>query len=1578
MFAYRLRMGFALTVGLLWATTLFANQTRHVQLHTSHHDTHVMYDGKKSPPQGHGKQGEKGKQPTDDQKKPGLHPFDTSHNKLNRGYVNAGDITHVDTYTGNMVLHLPLVRIPGNDSLPLNVMLTFNNHLQSSFLLDHLSNRMGHVGYGWTDFVGIYTAPDVTIPPPDQFTPPANMSFYNPVFIDPIGKPHHFYRYQLLGQQARNGDLYPSATYAYISNDNWYGVFQLDYNGSVNGTRISLIKANLTAPDGTQYQVVGNHLMSITSPNKGTVITYHYDNKGDIASITRNDGFTVTFNTTNAGWNGDSTLRSIQTSDGRTWSFDYQAAPCPSGAPCNWDHAPPTLKQITLPNQSTWQFTAISLGADNDDTAPLKGYPALPDIAINHIISPTGLHTDLMYGDNFSYNQHPVYIYDRVATPYVKSKTLSGPGVPSGTWHYRFPAMTTTYVPDAGDYWMFGTQTTVTGPTQKTLYTFVPQQFAQDPTGQAGVPVPAATASTGTLLKKVDYDLSGHIIQTTTYDWGERVLSRYLPFYDMTPYVTALIGQQLPSQLTIPELQGKTITRGTATYSQTFSKFDAYGNPGHEVDSSPQGTKSEDLTYYENTTGGKWILKPANVTTYDNAGAVADTVTQSFDGNGNLLSASHNGVTTRFTYDSAGNKLTQTDADGNITHFANYVAGLPQTITDPLGNVTKEVVNQNGTVTSKTTPKGETTTYTYGPLYRLTGITPPIHLPTTLSWTDNANGTTVVMTRGKDVTTIHNNSLGGTLSNEETDGTAGHATYQTFDALNRVISKTYPTTLGNTGVTPITTTYDALNRPLVITQPGGFTTTYTYDDNTHSVTVTDANSHVTTYHYRAFDNPDQKQLMAIDQPEGITTTYTRTIMGKPLSITQGNLTRTFTYDSHQYVHSETDPEIGTTVYGRDAMGNMISKQVGTQKATTSTFDADNRLKTTTYTDVSGNAQTITQTYDPDGHVLTKTNTGNANNWVYSYDANGNILSKVLTVGTHKTAFATTYDGYDHVATRTLPNGLGLTYGVNPLGQIQAITGNTGTKKPYVSGIHYFPDNHIQSMTYGNGVTTTYTENSRDMRDSIVAKKGATTFISKQYTYDGVGNILAIVDNVDTKNSQTMGYDGVNRLIEAKGTWGDMQLSYDVNSNLTSRQIDQAVSTYHYNSHNQLASISGAGAQSFGTTNGDMTHIGGLKLAYNTLQEVEAVGGTGVAGKAVNDSFGYDGNGNRVFATQNGKTLYEAYNQKDQLLYQDDTSTGTEHDYISLGGHVVVQLKTKGSVTTPVYLGDNLLGSTLVATTQTGATKWTENYKPYGDELIKNKDRDNPHVGYTGKPHDDVTGLSYYGHRWYSPTIGRFISPDPAPINTAKPMTFNRYAYANDNPYRYVDPLGSESESSNKDKSSDNDNNNDNHKSTHSTARTIASVGMVGVTAVGIVGTIVSGGLSDVAAAELDAGILEAEGLEETTAVSNSVPKTFARAVPGRMGKVPTLGPPGDARVFVTDANALKGLSAKQIAEKLSIEESESFNVYEFPSNSVSDITSPIVHDDPNFVGQGVTKGGAPEFTISNGPIPAEATIRNVR
>ncbi|WP_425563055.1 peptidoglycan DD-metalloendopeptidase family protein [Luteimonas vadosa] len=63
------------------------------------------------------------------------------------------------------------------------------------------------------------------------------------------------------------------------------------------------------------------------------------------------------------------------------------------------------------------------------------------------------------------------------------------------------------------------------------------------------------------------------------------------------------------------------------------------------------------------------------------------------------------------------------------------------------------------------------------------------------------------------------------------------------------------------------------------------------------------------------------------------------------------------------------------------------------------------------------------------------------------------------------------------------------------------------------------------------------------------------------------------------------------------------------------------------------------------------------------------------------------------------------------------------------------------------------------------------------------------VGYTGHVMDGGTGLTYMQQRYYDPQIGRFLSVDPVAANGNSGINFNRYKYAANNPYRFLDPDG---------------------------------------------------------------------------------------------------------------------------------------------------------------------------------------------
>lgn len=109
------------------------------------------------------------------------------------------------------------------------------------------------------------------------------------------------------------------------------------------------------------------------------------------------------------------------------------------------------------------------------------------------------------------------------------------------------------------------------------------------------------------------------------------------------------------------------------------------------------------------------------------------------------------------------------------------------------------------------------------------------------------------------------------------------------------------------------------------------------------------------------------------------------------------------------------------------------------------------------------------------------------------------------------------------------------------------------------------------------------------------------------------------------------------------------------------------------------------------------------------------------------------------------------------------------------------------------------GTPLAMTDSTGKVVWKADYRPFGEEQSVTQTQTND-KRFIGKEKDEETGLSYFGARYENAKIGRFIAPDPVRAVDPKtsmtneklllnPQRLNTYAYALNNPYRYMDPDG---------------------------------------------------------------------------------------------------------------------------------------------------------------------------------------------
>jgi RHS repeat-associated protein len=102
-----------------------------------------------------------------------------------------------------------------------------------------------------------------------------------------------------------------------------------------------------------------------------------------------------------------------------------------------------------------------------------------------------------------------------------------------------------------------------------------------------------------------------------------------------------------------------------------------------------------------------------------------------------------------------------------------------------------------------------------------------------------------------------------------------------------------------------------------------------------------------------------------------------------------------------------------------------------------------------------------------------------------------------------------------------------------------------------------------------------------------------------------------------------------------------------------------------------------------------------------------------------------------------------------------------------------------------YVHTDALDSPVAKTNASKAIVSITRYEPYGMTSAGNA----PTIGFTGHVNDADTGLTYMQQRYYDPLAGRLLSIDPVTTDANSGSSFNRYAYAANNPYKYIDPDG---------------------------------------------------------------------------------------------------------------------------------------------------------------------------------------------
>lgn len=605
----------------------------------------------------------------------------------------------------------------------------------------------------------------------------------------------------------------------------------------------------------------------------------------------------------------------------------------------------------------------------------------------------------------------------------------------------------------------------------------------------------------------------------------------------------------------------------------------------------------------------------------------------------------------------------------------------------------------------------------------------------------------------------------------------GHLTSQTRYNSLRLPEEQFVSNTGTMSLTPsVRTTYDVLDRPEVTqidTRYGGSRLRRGVKTN-----------------YRP-DGSVQSVIEAYDTPEAdIVASYTYTDNGLQETVTDanGNVT-TFVYDAYdrlekiEYPGSSTDCE----TYRYDNNGNVLAVRrrssgdcnlpgtTSDQHTLITTYDALNRA---TFVDMPSGTPDVTTKYDLAGRVKHRSVSGHAT--TYAHDGFGR-LTQVTDDG--RTVLYT-YDKADNVETITWPataqvSAFTAFYDYDPLNRLRGIYENNKNGALIASYEYDQLSRRTKITRGGSGGSTLYSY-------EAVRQGGRTA-------YEPAGSLDSITH---TFGSETVGYElDYNR-------FGEIEYL-----NITNADYDwqppwrKSVVFGAANALNQLTTVDGSA------------------LSYSAAGDIEDLPSNDVTMPQDQLVLTYDGAGrlktaNNVNTSRNATYTYGPSGQRSRTVVTNGGGGTTDH--LVVGGQVLASYTGSGALLrryipgagglAPLawyeyggnstldhqyYFATDHLGSVIaLVDSSNGSVVERYAYGPYGETYVGTPPNVQAPSGgsafrYTGQLYDGETGLSYYGARYYAPSLGRFISPDPIGYGDG----LNMYAYVGNNPVNYVDPTG---------------------------------------------------------------------------------------------------------------------------------------------------------------------------------------------
>ncbi|MEI8301241.1 MAG: RHS repeat-associated core domain-containing protein [Chlamydiota bacterium] len=234
---------------------------------------------------------------------------------------------------------------------------------------------------------------------------------------------------------------------------------------------------------------------------------------------------------------------------------------------------------------------------------------------------------------------------------------------------------------------------------------------------------------------------------------------------------------------------------------------------------------------------------------------------------------------------------------------------------------------------------------------------------------------------------------------------------------------------------------------------------------------------------------------------------------------------------------------------------------------------------------------------------------------------------------------------------------------------------------------------------------------------------------------------------------------------------------DEKQNITRHIQDNIIREYGYNDLNELITEAEPEESCEYNCAGNVIRVGDVYFDYDENNRlVEA------SSDDYEVTYTYDDTGRRTSKTVNGEQEFYGYFGINDILVVDSSGRIKELRIPGLAPHRdmlrPIAIETPDAIYAPIHdIQSNIVKLIDIKTREVTSLALPD---PFGNGL--SKDAPTSWI-FSGKYYDKEFDVVYFGHRYYSPKLKQWLSPDPAH------QTSDLYQYCFNNPFSYCDPDG---------------------------------------------------------------------------------------------------------------------------------------------------------------------------------------------